>query len=120
MPVTLVLMSIEIEKEASPLQKDPDGAIRVSGTRVTLDSLVAAFREGATAEEIAQQYPSIPLADIYATIGYYLRHRPSVDAYLEGREAERASVQRHNESRYDPNGIRERLLARRGQPPASP
>jgi hypothetical protein len=30
---------------------DADGAIRVRGTRVTLDSIVAAFRAGATAEE---------------------------------------------------------------------
>ncbi len=46
-------MSIEIEKEQVPLGKDADGVIRVSGTRVTLDSLISAFQEGATAEDIS-------------------------------------------------------------------
>lgn len=42
--------------------KDADGVVRVAGTRVTLDTVVAAFEEGATAEEIAQQYPSLAFA----------------------------------------------------------
>ena len=50
--------------ETIPLEVDPNGVIRVSKTRVTLDTIVQAFNDGATAEEIAQQYPSVPLADI--------------------------------------------------------
>ena len=106
-------ISIEIEKEKVPLEKDDGGVIRVGGTRVTLDSLIAAFQEGATAEEIAQQYPSLLLADVYAVIGYYLRHRSIVDEYLRHRESDRADVRKENESRFDPRGIRDRLLARR-------
>lgn len=48
--------------------------MRVRGTRVTLDTVLAAFRDGATAEEIVQQYPSISLADMYQVLGYSLRH----------------------------------------------
>jgi uncharacterized protein (DUF433 family) len=51
---------------------DADGVMRISGTRVTLDSLLAVFNEGAIAEEIARQYPSISLGDVYQVIGYYL------------------------------------------------
>jgi uncharacterized protein (DUF433 family) len=109
-----MVMSTDIEKQTIPLGEDADGVLRVSGTRVTLDTLVAAFQDGATPEEIAQQYPSIPLADIYAVIGYYLNHRSSVDAYLRRRQTDRAKVQKENESRFDPNGIRDRLLSRRG------
>jgi uncharacterized protein (DUF433 family) len=47
-----------------PLETDADGVVRVRRTRVTLDTIVPAFTEGATAEEIVQQYPSISLADI--------------------------------------------------------
>jgi uncharacterized protein (DUF433 family) len=54
----------------------------VGKTRVTLDTVVAAFREGATAEEIAQQYPSLTLAATYATIAYYLNHQAEIDTYL--------------------------------------
>ena len=43
-----------------PLFAVPYGTLRVQGTRVTLDSIVTAFRAGGTAEEIAQQFPSVP------------------------------------------------------------
>jgi Protein of unknown function (DUF433) len=36
-----------------PLFADPHGTLRIEGARVTLDSIVTAFRAGATAEEIA-------------------------------------------------------------------
>ena len=55
--------------ETIPMVTGADGVIRVSGTRVTLDSILLAFNDGATPEEIAQQCPSVPLADIYHLIG---------------------------------------------------
>jgi len=106
-------MSISIVAEPAPLTVDADGVIRVGGTRVTLDTIVAAFLDGATAEEIAQQYPSLDLADIYAAISYYLRHRPEVEAYLQQRRRLAEEVRRENESRFAPHGVRARLLARR-------
>ncbi len=106
-------MSLSIAIEPLPLTKDADGAVRVGGTRVTLDTLVEAFHEGLTAEEIVQQYPSVALADIYAVIGYYLRRRTEVEAYLEERRRKAREVRERNEARTDPRGIRERLLARR-------
>ena len=90
-----------------------DGVIRVGGTRVTLDTLVAAFREGETPEEIAQQYPSVALGDIYAVIGYVLRHPGTVSSYLSRRSGLAKSVRAENEQRYPNDGIRERLLSRR-------
>ncbi len=87
----------------------------VAGTRVTLDTVVYAFREGATPEEIVQRYPSIELADSYEAITHYLRHRGEVDDYLAQREKEACAVRAENERRFPPAGVRERLLARRGQ-----
>lgn len=97
-----------------PLETDPDDVIRVGKTRVTLDTLVTAFNEGATAEEIAQQYPSVALADIYSVIGYYLRRQAEVESYLSRRRQQASEVRQRLEARLDPNGIRARLLARRG------
>ncbi len=45
-----------------PIHTDADGVVRVAGTGVTLDTVVGAFDTGATAEEIAQQYSSVPCA----------------------------------------------------------
>ncbi len=78
--------------ELIPLQVDADDVIRVSGTRVTLDTLVAAFAEGATAEEITQQYPALNLADVYSVIGYYLRHPVEVQSYLRQRQQRAEAV----------------------------
>lgn len=101
-----------IEVEQMPLEATTDGVLRIFGTRVTLDTLVAAFKEGATAEEIAQQYPSLRLADIYAAIGYYLRHRSQIEMYLQERQQQADTTRRESEAQFDPQGIRERLLAR--------
>lgn len=101
------------QTENVPLGRDADGVVRVGKTRVTLDTVVAAFNEGATAEEIAQQYPSLALADVYSVLGYYLRHRPELDAYLGERAQRAAQVRAENEARFDPSGVRDRLLARR-------
>lgn len=100
--------------ERVPIQIDADGVIRVGGTRVTLDTVIAAFDAGATAEEIIQQYPSLTLADVYSVIAYYLRHQSEVRAYLAERQKEAAQVREENERRFDPAGVRDRLLARRG------
>jgi uncharacterized protein (DUF433 family) len=95
------------------METDSDGVVRVGGTHVTLDTVIAAFNEGATAEEIVQQYPSLGLADVYAVIAYYLRRRDDVEAYLAERQQHADQVRRQNEARHDPSGVRARLLARR-------
>ena len=96
-----------------PLKTDKDGVIRVSKTRVTLDTIVTAFLEGLTAEEIAAQYPVVPLADVYSVIGYYLHQKKKVDAYLTHREKFAEKVRKQNEVSFNQSGIRERLLARK-------
>jgi uncharacterized protein (DUF433 family) len=98
---------------ALPLHKDADGVLRVGGTRVTLDSVIGAYREGMTAEEIAQQYSSVPLADLYEVLGYYLRHQVELDEYLVQRRANADRIRTDYEAQHDPRGLRQQLLARR-------
>lgn len=105
-------MPLVFKDEPVPLHIDQDGVVRVAQTRVTLDTVVAAFHEGATAEEIAQQYPTVGLPDICAVIAFHLRRRDEVDAYLHERAEFAAAVRRENERRTPNQGIRERLLAR--------
>jgi len=106
-------MAEVLTTEPIPFAAGPDGVMRVRGTRVTLDTVLAAFAEGATAEEIAQQYPSISLADAYQVIGYYLRHSSELEPYLARRRESVRETKTSNESKWTPAGIRERLLARR-------
>jgi uncharacterized protein (DUF433 family) len=96
-----------------PLVFDEVGVARIKGTRVTLDSVITAFRLGATPEEAVLQYPTLDLADVYAVIAFYLRETETVDSYLAEHEARRAEVRRENEQRWSPAGVRERMLARK-------
>jgi uncharacterized protein (DUF433 family) len=85
----------------------------MAGTRVSLDTIVGAFRCGATPEEIVQDYSSLKLGDVYATIAYYIQNRPAVDAYVQEQQRKGREIQQQMEAAFDPTGVRERLLARR-------
>jgi uncharacterized protein (DUF433 family) len=98
-----------------PLSADQAGVLRVAGTRVSLDSVVFAFEEGATAEEIAQAFPTLDLAAVYSVIGYYLQNRAEVEQYLGRRKVEREELRKEVEEKFNPHGLRERLLARKRQ-----
>lgn len=108
-------MTLAIAIEPAPIETDTHGVVRVAKTRVTLDTVVTAFLEGCTPEEIREQYPSLQLSDIYLVIGYYLRHRDEVDTYLVERQRQADVVQQEAEQRFNPVGIRDRLLARHDQ-----
>jgi uncharacterized protein (DUF433 family) len=106
-------MSLVIEAPPVPLRTDEQGVIRVGVTRVPLDTVVHAFNQGASPEEIVLSYTTLALADVYAVINYYLHNRAGVDIYLHQRETEAERMRIENEKRFPPEGIRERLLARR-------
>jgi len=106
-------MAEALTTEPTPLVIGPDGVMRVRGTRVTLETVLAAFAEGARAEEIVQRYPSISPADVYQVIGNGLRHASELEPYLARRRQDIREARRSNESRWPPDGIRDRLVARR-------
>jgi len=106
-------MSLKIIADPVPLKIDSSGVVRVGGSRVSIDTVIQAYHEGAIPEEIAEQFPSLQLPDIYAVITYYLKHREEVDKYLDERLKQRERVRRENEARANPSGLRERLLSRK-------
>ena len=106
-------MSIAIQTDPVPLSMDESGTVRVGGTRVTLDVLIAEHQLGATPEQIAAAYDTLSLPDVYAAIGYYLRHTAEVDAYLAQRREEAERLRRTVEAGHDRRGLRERLESRR-------
>jgi len=99
-----------------PLTITEFGTIRIGQSRVSLDSVVYHYKQGATAESIAESFPSLNLPDIYAVIAYYLANRETVEEYLRQQETEADALQQQIES--DPtqqkatNQLRERIRAR--------
>jgi uncharacterized protein (DUF433 family) len=89
----------------SPLTEDANGVIRIGKTRVTLLSVMNAFHRGATPEEIVQQYSALTLAEVYATIAYYLQNRGEVDAYLAEERRYAADVRQANEMPKNPRAV---------------
>jgi uncharacterized protein (DUF433 family) len=92
---------------------DTNGVIRIGGTRIPLETVIAEYRNGADADEIAYDYDALQLADVHTVISYYLKHSSEVTAYLAEREERAEQVRAENERRSPSEGWRERLLARR-------
>jgi uncharacterized protein (DUF433 family) len=86
------MAAIAITPLASPLRLDDTGVVRVGATRVTLDTLVGSYRDGNTAEEIVQQFPTLALADVHAAIAFYLTHVSEVEAYLLQRQKDATNI----------------------------
>lgn len=97
-------MAVAIVAESAPLYANEDGVFLIGKTRVTLDTVVAVFNQGATAEEIVYRYPSLDLADVYATIAFYLKHQSEVEAYLQQRQQRSQEIREMNQARFDPQG----------------
>jgi uncharacterized protein (DUF433 family) len=63
------------------------GALYVTGTRVSLASVVLQFRQGVAPESILQNFPALAcLENVYCAITYYLSNRPKFDEYLRVQE----------------------------------
>ncbi|EPF21170.1 MAG: DUF433 domain-containing protein [Microcystis flos-aquae DF17] len=75
--------------------------------------LMTLFHQGATAAEIVNRYPSLNLADVYATIAFYLKHQSEVESYLQQRQQQAQEIRVINQERFDPQGLRDRFLARK-------
>lgn len=108
-------MSISLAAEPVPLEQDDQGTIRLKSSRITLETLLAIFKDGATAEEIFESFPTLDLADIYSVIAYYLHHREQVEEYLQEQDSKAAQTRLKIESRYPTSEIRTRMIAIRNQ-----
>jgi uncharacterized protein (DUF433 family) len=106
-------MSLTITPQTVPLHIDEHGVARVGGTRVTLESVIAVFKQGSTPEGIVNSFPTLRLPDVYSVLAYFLANRQAVEDYLREQEVEGDRIQAEIESHMDPHGIRDRLLERR-------
>jgi len=106
-------MSLAVEISPIPLRADEHGVMRVGETRVRLDTVITAWRQGESPEQIVENFDVLDLADVYAVISYYLHHRAEVEEYMAQNQQEGERLRAEHERRFPPAGIRERLLARR-------
>jgi len=83
-------MSIGPISEHIEIVERPSGPTpRIIGSRIRVVDIVGAKEaKGWEEEEIARQYPTIKLAEVYAAFAYYLDHKDELDRYMEDADAE--------------------------------
>lgn len=94
-----------------------EDAIRITGTRVGIETVLRDYGEGASPEEIVLRYPTLSLEQVHATITYYLANREKVETYLalvRQRQEEAWREQQHHPSEFV-RALRERLERQRAQ-----
>ena len=89
----------------------------VAGTRISLDSIVHAFRRGESPETICQNFELLRLEEVYGAIAYYLANQADIDAYLS-RQGEKWAEGKRNAEPL-PADLRERLMHAREEMPTT-
>jgi uncharacterized protein (DUF433 family) len=94
-----------------------DSGYYVTGTRVSLASIVHQFQEGSAPETIRQNFPTLSLEQVYGAIAFYLGHQKEIENYLQ-RIAEKWEQIEHDARPSDPDlhrrlhEARQRLLTK--------
>lgn len=100
--------------ETIPMEIDAHGRYRISGSRILLEVVLNAYRQGKSAEQIVEDFPRLTLASVYQILGYSLSHPEEIAAYLCRIDEEDSELlAAHPE--WQPEGLRARLEARRAK-----
>jgi uncharacterized protein (DUF433 family) len=99
------------------VERNEHGTLRIAGTRVSLASVVCAYWNGESPEEIAQNFPTLSLEKVHGALAHYLAHRAAIDEELHQLEARwtelRTAAQAQNRA------LREKLARARNARAAS-
>jgi uncharacterized protein (DUF433 family) len=63
------------------------GRVRIDGTRITFERIATLYKQGQSAEDIAQTYPHLSLGQVYAALAYYHANRAEIESALAAADA---------------------------------
>jgi uncharacterized protein (DUF433 family) len=94
-----------------------DGAYRITDSRVSLASVVYAWRDGLSPESIQENFPVLTLEEVYGAITFYLANQEEIDKYLSLSEAEFETARQKSieQLRQNKPQLYERLVAYKRQ-----
>jgi hypothetical protein len=78
--------------------------------------VVWAFLDGASPEETLERFPTLDLANVYSVIGYYLRHKEEIDAYIAQRDAQAEAFRLEMQAKFPMTARQKEILALYKQP----
>ena len=93
------------------VEKTANGSWRITGSRVSLDSVVYAYWDGKSAEAIVEEFPSLSAEQVYGAIALYLRHKSAIDRYLAEQDTHWQQLKEHSRQQHGP--LFDRLRAQR-------
>ena len=96
------------------LAGNADRAVRIGGTRITLDVLAAHFEAGATPEEVVEQLDTLSLEDVRFVQDYCLRRPREVKEYLRARSERAERLRARIEAESGSADFIDGILARAG------
>ena len=77
-------------KENNKIVKDPEimgGSARIEGTRIRVSDIAVDYEyRDWSPEEIADQYPTISLSDVYTALEYHHRNKKEIREEIQERE----------------------------------
>ena len=76
------MANLTFDEERVPLRETESGTVYVGKTKVSLEGVIFAYKQGYTPEEIQWSFDPISLGDVYSVIGYYLHRKEEVEEYL--------------------------------------
>ncbi|MBX3244165.1 MAG: DUF433 domain-containing protein [Acidobacteria bacterium] len=114
-------MAVSFGTIPNAIRKVKGGVLRVGDSRVSLDSVIYMFNEGADAVEIQNSYDSLTLAQVHAAIAYYLDNKATIDKYLTEQIKQQKKIRAEIENMFPPDEMRDKILARKkGEDPNWP
>src|SRR5262245_34653622 len=90
----MITSKLELQPLSIPLTRLENGVYRVTGTRIGMDIVIEAFKDGATPEEIIESFDSLRMADVYTIIAYYLNHKEEIEEQLRQEDHEAEELRR--------------------------
>lgn len=103
-------MTLTISVDPVPLRVHESGTVYVGKTRVMLELVIDAYKEGKTPKEIVEIWDVLKLSDVHRVIAYYLDHRDEVEAYMRQQEIVGQQLFEENEKRFPRAETRAYLL----------
>jgi uncharacterized protein (DUF433 family) len=83
-----------------------NGGYYVKDARVSLDTIVYQYKDGASVETIRDRFPVLSLEQIHGALAFYLGHKAEVEASME--EYDRLAEE-FRKAHPAPPGMKERL-----------
>lgn len=98
------------------VEQTPEGSWRLCNSRVSLDSIVHAWRDGQSPETIAEEFPTISVEQVYGAIAFYLHNQDEIDRYLSDQDKAWETLQQQSEGQH--GALLDRIRSRRTPPEA--